>query len=35
MFDTQGPEKGSKLTMLLVILSVLVVLGIITWYFTR
>jgi hypothetical protein len=36
MFETQGPvEKGSKQTMLLVILSVLAVLGVITWYFTQ
>jgi hypothetical protein len=36
MFDTQGPvEKGGKATMLLVITSVMLILGLITWYFTQ
>ena len=36
MFETQAPaEKSSKVTMLLVIVSVMAVLGVITWYFTQ
>ena len=36
MFDTQGPvERGSRLTMLLVIFFVLAVFGVITWFFTQ
>jgi hypothetical protein len=36
MFETQGPvEKGSKLTLLVAIFSVLAVLGATTWYFTK
>jgi hypothetical protein len=36
MFDTQAPiERRSRLTMLLVIASVLAILGVMTWYFTQ
>ena len=36
MFDSESRgDKSSRLTMLLVIFSVIAVLGIVTWFFTR
>jgi hypothetical protein len=36
MFESEAPvEKGNKLTMLLVVGSVMAVLGVVTWYFTH